>query len=135
MVLLLRLTTATATTAAYCNATAVQGYVYVEAMMSELVRDTIGRLPRAVGFIGRRKDENGLRIPDAMHPAEVQQILNHMQNCDTVPDVVSEFGIGDMVEILDGSYGGERGALRLVRAEEFVVRLYTFGTQTGEHLY
>eukprot|EP00953_Heterococcus_sp_UTEX-ZZ885_P007502 4539-Heterococcus_DN1.PRE.1 len=65
-----------------------------------------------------------------MHPAEVQQILNHMQNCDTVPDVVSEFGIGDMVEILDGSYGGERGALRLVRAEEFVVRLYTFGTQT-----
>ncbi|CAM9494680.1 unnamed protein product [Chrysoparadoxa australica] len=106
-------------------------YIYCEVQMSVGLRDKFSRnCPRVVGFVGQNRDEDGIRIPDIMHPVELKRIFSNMEEGAKEPEVLnSEFGLGDMVEITQGPYKKERGALRIVRHNEFVVRLYAFGNQ------
>ncbi|CAM9117427.1 unnamed protein product [Phaeothamnion confervicola] len=106
------------------------GYVYVSCKMNEVLRDRVNNIPKVVGFVGIRKDQNGARIPDPMPRRQVERIFANIAEAESEPvagRIRGEFGIGDMVEITKGPYRRETGALRIVRDGEFVVRLYAFG--------
>jgi len=67
--------------------------------------------------------------PLPLTPQEIDQFQLEAQKygLDSVPDPTLGFTIGDMVEIVEGPYKGERGPIRLVRNGGVTVRLFAYG--------
>jgi len=77
------------------------------------------------GLTGAR----GFVEPLPLTPQEIDQFQLEAKKygLDSVPDPTLGFTIGDMVEIVEGAYKGERGPIRLVRNGGVTVRLFAYG--------
>jgi hypothetical protein len=77
------------------------------------------------GLTGAR----GFVAPVPLTPREISQFRLEAKKygLESVPDPTLGFTIGDMVEITDGPYAGERGPIRLVRNGGVMVRLFAYG--------
>jgi transcription antitermination factor NusG len=71
----------------------------------------------------------GFVEPLPLTPQEIDQFQLEAKKygLDSVPDPTLGFTIGDMVEIVEGAYKGERGPIRLVRNGGVTVRLFAYG--------
>ncbi len=106
------------------------GYVLVRMEMSDRGYHLVSSINRVTGFLGTQ----GKPIP--MRDAEVNQILNRVEEGQEAPRMLINFTIGEKVSVIDGPFEGFEGMVEDVddEAERLKVSVSIFGRATPVEL-
>ena len=106
------------------------GYVLVHMEMSDQGYHLINSINRVTGFLGPQ----GRPMP--MRAAEVNQILNRVQEGEEAPKRMITFEIGEKVKVTDGTFGHFDGMVEGVddEAQKLKVSVSIFGRETPVEL-
>jgi len=106
------------------------GYVLVRMEMSDQGYHLINSINRVTGFLGPQ----GRPMP--MRDAEVNQILNRVQEGEESPRTLIHFEVGERVKVSDGPFEGFDGVVEVVDDEQqrLKVSVSIFGRETPVEL-
>jgi len=106
------------------------GYVLVRMEMSDQGYHLINSINRVTGFLGPQ----GRPMP--MRDAEVNQILNRVQEGEESPRTLIHFEVGERVKVSDGPFEGFDGMVEVVDDEQqrLKVSVSIFGRETPVEL-
>ena len=106
------------------------GYVLVRMEMSDQGYHLINSMNRVTGFLGPQ----GRPMP--MRDAEVNQILNRVQEGEDSPRTLIHFEVGERVKVSDGPFEGFDGMVEVVDDEQqrLKVSVSIFGRETPVEL-
>jgi transcriptional antiterminator NusG len=106
------------------------GYVLVRMEMSDKGYHLINSINRVTGFLGPQ----GRPMP--MRDAEVNQILNRVQEGEESPRTLIHFEVGERVKVSDGPFEGFDGMVEVVDDEQqrLKVSVSIFGRETPVEL-
>jgi len=106
------------------------GYVLVRMEMSDQGYHLINSINRVTGFLGPQ----GRPMP--MRDAEVNQILNRVQEGEETPRTLIHFEVGERVKVSDGPFEGFDGMVEVVDDEQqrLKVSVSIFGRETPVEL-
>src|SRR5210317_453901 len=106
------------------------GYVLVRMEMSDEGYHLINSINRVTGFLGPQ----GRPMP--MRDAEVNQILNRVQESEESPRTLIHFEVGERVKVSDGPFEGFDGMVEVVDDDQqrLKVRVSIFGRETPVEL-
>jgi transcriptional antiterminator NusG len=106
------------------------GYVLVRMEMSDKGYHLINSINRVTGFLGPQ----GRPMP--MRDAEVNQILNRVQEGEESPRTLIHFEVGERVKVSDGPFEGFDGVVEVVDDEQqrLKVSVSIFGRETPVEL-
>lgn len=106
------------------------GYVLVRMEMSDQGYHLINSINRVTGFLGPQ----GRPMP--MRDAEVNQILNRVQEGEEAPRTLINFEVGERVKVNDGPFEGFDGMVEVVDDEHqrLKVSVSIFGRETPVEL-
>jgi transcriptional antiterminator NusG len=106
------------------------GYVLVRMEMTDRGYHLISSINRVTGFLGPQ----GRPMP--MRDAEVNQILNRVQEGEEAPRTLISFEIGELVKVNDGPFEGFDGMIEQVddAQQRLKVAVSIFGRETPVEL-
>lgn len=106
------------------------GYVLVRMEMTDRGYHLISSINRVTGFLGPQ----GRPMP--MRDAEVNQILNRVQEGEEAPRTLISFEIGELVKVNDGPFEGFDGVIEQVddAQQRLKVAVSIFGRETPVEL-
>lgn len=106
------------------------GYVLVRMEMTDRGYHLISSINRVTGFLGPQ----GRPMP--MRDAEVNQILNRVQEGEEAPRTLISFEIGELVKVNDGPFEGFDGTIEQVddAQQRLKVAVSIFGRETPVEL-
>lgn len=106
------------------------GYVLVRMEMTDRGYHLISSINRVTGFLGPQ----GRPMP--MRDAEVNQILNRVQEGEEAPRTLISFEIGELVKVSDGPFEGFDGMIEQVddAQQRLKVAVSIFGRETPVEL-
>ncbi len=106
------------------------GYLLVKMRMSEELWHLVKNTPRVTGFVGEGRD------PLPLSQAEIDSILNRMEESVEAPKPKFRFGVGETVRIMDGPFANFAGKVEEVdnRRSTLKVMVSIFGRATPVEL-
>lgn len=106
------------------------GYLLVKMRMSEELWHLVKNTPRVTGFVGEGRD------PLPLSQAEIDSILNRMEESVEAPKPKFRFAVGETVRIMDGPFANFAGKVEGVddRRSTLKVMVSIFGRSTPVEL-
>jgi len=106
------------------------GYLLVNMRMSEELWHLVKNTPRVTGFVGEGRD------PLPLSQAEIDSILNRMEESVEAPKPKFRFAVGESVRIMDGPFANFAGKVEEVdnRRSTLKVMVSIFGRATPVEL-
>jgi transcriptional antiterminator NusG len=107
------------------------GYVFVEMVMDDDTWHLVKHTNKVTGFVGGAKNR-----PAPISEAEVQKIVNQMQDGSEKPRHKVEFMVGELVRVKEGPFTDFNGSVEEVNYEKSKVRVSVtiFGRSTPVEL-
>ena len=107
------------------------GYIFVEMSMDERAWHLVRSVTYVQGFIGGTKDK-----PTPISEAEVQEILDRMEQSHDRPKPKTVFEVGEIVRINDGTFADFTGTVEDINYEKSRLRVSVsiFGRSTPVEL-
>lgn len=107
------------------------GYVFVEMVMDDESWHLVKQTSKVTGFVG-----GGRNKPTPISEAEVQKIVNQMQEGGEKPRHKTEFMVGELVRVKEGPFADFNGSVEEVNYERSRLRVSVmiFGRSTPVEL-
>ncbi|MFH1196393.1 MAG: transcription termination/antitermination protein NusG [bacterium] len=102
------------------------GYILVNAVMDNKVKDFISNTPSVMGFLGVKNQ------PNPLQPDEVKRIVGRISKSDESERTDTIFRTGDFVKIIDGPFNNFSGFIQEVNEEKMKIKVMVsiFGRKT-----
>jgi transcriptional antiterminator NusG len=102
------------------------GYILVNAVMDNKVKDFISNTPSVMGFLGVKNQ------PNPLQPDEVKRIVGRISKGDESERTETIFRTGDFVKIIDGPFNNFSGFIQEVNEEKMKIKVMVsiFGRKT-----
>ncbi len=102
------------------------GYILVNAILDNQVKEFILNTPSVMGFLGNRNN------PNPLQPDEVKRIVGRITQDEGEERLETIFRAGDLVKIIDGPFNNFSGTVQEVNEEKMKIKVMVsiFGRKT-----